>query len=103
MDAETVPVFNARPEILETLCLANAVPATIKTTETVDLSVKQDGATVTVSAVKIEDGTNKESDATSDVVSTDIKKVSFSSSGLYALTVKATGYASWTTTVYVEA
>ena len=103
MDAETIPVYNARPEILETLCLASAIPASIKATESIDLSVKQSDAVVSVSAVKIEDGSNKESDATTDVVSTDIKKVTFASAGLYAVTVKATGYASWTTTVYVEA
>jgi hypothetical protein len=103
MDAETIPVYNARPEILETLCLASAIPASIKVTESIDLSVKQSDAVVSVSAVKIADGSNTESDATTDVVSTDMKKVTFSSAGLYALTVKADGYASWTTTVYVEA
>ena len=46
-------------------------------------------------------GTNKETDATASVNVSDIKKVTISTAGLYALTVKATGYASWTTTVYV--
>lgn len=102
MSAEVTPVYNARPYIIETLAFANAIPESITTSDTIDLSVLQSGVTATVSAVKIADGTNKEEDATSKVVHTDIKKVSFSEAGLYALTVKASGYASWTTTVYVE-
>lgn len=101
MDAQGTPVFNARPEIIETLAFASSIPATIKVGDQIDLSVKQ-GVTVTVSAKKIADGTNVETDATSDVSSTDVKKVTISTEGLYALTVSADGYASWTTTVYVE-
>ena len=97
-----MPVFNARPEVIETLCFASVIPETIKTTDTIDLSVVQSGVTPTVKAVKIADGSNEETDATTSVISTDIKKVSISASGLYALTVEAVGYASWTTTVYVE-
>lgn len=101
MSAETTPVYNARPYIIETLAFASAIPESIASNKTIDLSVVQ-SVTPTVSAVKIADGTNAESDATSNVVATDIKQVSFSASGLYAVTVKASGYASWTTTVYVE-
>ena len=104
MDAETIPVYNAREEIIETLCFANAIPATIKLTQSIDLSVKQSGAQISVEkAVKIANGNNEETDATSDVTSTDMSKVTFGSTGLFAITVKADGYASWTTTVYVEA
>ena len=104
MDAETVPVYNARPLILETLCFKDEIPATIKTSETINLSVKQvENSKVTVSAKAIANETNDETDATNDVVSTDISKVSITKEGLYALTVSAVGYASWTTTVYVEA
>ena len=102
MSASVKPIFNARPEVIETLCFASVIPETIKTTDTIDLSVVQSGVTPTVKAVKITDGTNEETDATASVISTDITKVSISASGLYALTVEASGYASWTTTVYVE-
>ena len=102
MSASVKPIFNARPEVIETLCFASVIPETIKTTDTIDLSVVQSGVTPIVKAVKIADGSNEETDATSSVISTDIKKVSISTSGLYALTVEASGYASWTTTVYVE-
>lgn len=100
MSAETSPVYNARPYIIETLAFAQAIPESVMVGDTVNLSVLQD-VTPTVSAVKIADGTNAESDASSDITATDISKVGFSAAGLYALTVKADGYASWTTTVYV--
>ena len=101
MSASVTPVFNARPEIMETLCFASAIPATIKVGEKIDLSVVQ-VETPTISTVKIEDRTNKETDATSNVISTNIKETTINATGLYAITVSASGYASWTTTVYVE-
>ena len=102
MSAQTTPVFNARPEIIETLCFASAIPATIKVGDKIDLSVVQTDAIVTYSAKLIEDGTNKETDATSNVITSNVKETTISSEGLYAITASASGYASWTTTVYVE-
>lgn len=102
MSAQATPIFNARPLVQETLCFASSIPESIKLTDTIDLSVTQAGVTPTITAKKIADETNVETDATSDIISTDIKKVSFTSAGLYAITVSASGYASWTTTVYVE-
>ena len=101
MSASVTPVFNARPEIIPTLCFASSIPQTIKVGEKIDLSVTA-GVIPTVSAVLIEDGTNKETEATANVISTNIKETTISAEGLYAITVKADGYASWTTTVYVE-
>lgn len=102
MSAQTTPVYNARPEVIETLCFKANIPATIKTTDTIDLSVEQT-ETPTITAVKIADGTNEETDATASLVTTDITKVTISAAGLYAIKVSATGYAAWVTTVYVEA
>lgn len=102
MDAEPTPIYNARPEIIETLCFKDEIPATIKVGDKINLSVKQSEASATLTAKKIADGTNEETDATESVTSTDLAAVTISASGLYALTVKASGYASWTTTVYVE-
>lgn len=102
MSAQTIPVFNARPEVEETLCFASAIPATIKVGGEIDLSVTQ-GVTPTVTAVIIADGTNEETDATAKLSTADIKNVTISTAGLYAITVSASGYAPWTTTVYVEA
>lgn len=105
MSADAIPVLNARPEIVETLCFASGVPATIKIDEEFNISVIQkDIATVTYSMVKIGDN-NVETDATASLTSTDPTKATISAEGLYAITVKdsAEEYASWTTTVYVEA
>lgn len=100
MSASVKPIFNARPQVIETLCFASVIPETIKTTDTIDLSVVQSGVTPTVKAVKITDGTNEESPF--ELAVTDVKVVKIPTAGLYALTVSAEGYASWTTTVYVE-
>ena len=105
MSADAIPVLNARPEIVETLCFASGVPATIKVDEEFNISVIQkDIATVTYSMFKIGDN-NAETDATASLTSTDPTKATISAEGLYAITVKdsAGEYASWTTTVYVEA
>lgn len=101
MSASTTPIYNARPEVIETLCFKSVIPEQIKSANTIDLSVVQ-GVTPTVTAVKIADETNAETDATSSLVTTDISKVSFNAAGLYAIKVSATGYAPWVTTVYVE-
>lgn len=104
MSASVSPIFNARPLIQETLAFANSIPETVKKGEDFDLSVVQD-TTATVTAKIIPDGEydeDKETDATSKVISSDIKNVNIKEVGLYALTVSATGYAPWTTTVYVE-
>lgn len=110
MSASVTPIFNARGDIEETLCFANSIPATVKVGEKIDLSVVQSSATVTVTitAKKIADGEyseTAETDATASVTP-DTKNsnvVTISAVGLYALTVSASGYAPWTTTVYVEA
>lgn len=105
MSAEATPVFNARPEIAETLCFASNIPATLKVGEEFDLSVVQKSlATVAYSMVKIGDN-NEESEATTSLNSTDPTKATVNAEGLYAITVKdsAEAYAPWTTTVYVEA
>ena len=102
MSADATPVYNARPEIAETLCFASAIPATIKVGDEFDISVIQ-SATVSYSMVKIGDN-NAETDATASLTSTDSKKATISAAGLYAITVSDTteAFAPWTTTVYVE-
>jgi hypothetical protein len=44
-----------------------------------------------------------EPDATTNLSYTDPTQATISMAGIYAITASATGYASWTTTVYVEA
>lgn len=101
MSAQVTPVLNARPEIQETLCFARVIPETINVGDTIDLSVIQN-VSPTIKAVLIADGTNIETDATANISTADISKVTISVAGLYAITVSATGYSPWTTTVYVD-
>ena len=103
MSADATPVYDARSQIVETLCFASAVPATIKVGEEFDISVIQSTATASYKMVKIGDN-NVETDATTSLSSTDPKKATISAEGLYAITVSDTAeaYAPWTTTVYVE-
>jgi hypothetical protein len=105
MSADPNPVLDARSLCEETLCFADVVPDTIPartgtSATTIKLSVVQSGATVAYSASKIAaDGTETpDASAINDDVFT-----APSTGGLYAITASATGYASWTTTVYVEA
>ncbi len=98
--ASSIPVLNARPEVIDTLAFKMPVKATVKVNESIDVSVKQTNAIVTASVKKINDNTGKE-EATASATTQD-NKVTLSEEGLYAITVSATGFASWTTTVYVE-
>jgi hypothetical protein len=103
MSADIIPVYNARPEVAETLAFASAIYDTIKVGEEFDLSVVQTSATVSYKMVKIGDN-NAETEATTSLTSTDPKHATISAEGLYAITVydTAEAYAPWTTTVYVE-
>jgi hypothetical protein len=103
MSADATPVYNARPEIAETLCFASAIKATVKVGEEFDISVVQTTATTTYKMVKIGDN-NVETDATASLTSTDPKHATISAEGMYAITVSDTAeaFAPWTTTVYVE-
>ena len=100
MSADPNPVLDARSLCQETLCFADVVPDTVKAGDKITLSVVQTSASATFTAAKINaNGTETpEVSAISDSVFT-----APTGGGLYAITASATGYASWTTTVYVEA
>lgn len=105
LTAETKPIFNARSLVVETLCFANTIPERIIVGEKVNFSVAQSGVTPTLNVKKIttDTTTGEETEATdSSVTTTNIAEVTFSSSGLYVITASATGYAPWTTTVFVD-
>ena len=99
ISANATPIFNARGMIEETLCFKDAIAESVAVGTEVDFAVKQTAATVTVSVKAIAGETNEESDATA-LVTTSGTKVKFVTEGLYAITVSADGYGSWTTTVY---
>lgn len=98
-----VPIYDARSEIIETLCIAGVIPETVKIDTIVDFAVKQTGVVPTFSISKIASGTNTSTiaTATTDYVA-DNSKITFKSTGLFVITISATSYASWTTTVFVE-
>ena len=101
MDASTEPVFNARTEIIEALCFKSAIPATVKVGEPIDLRTMQTDAP-TITAKKIADVTNEETDATASITTTNVSKATINAEGLYVIKASAEGYAPWVTTVYVE-
>jgi hypothetical protein len=99
MSADPVPVLDARPYCIETLCFASVVPDDLDAGKTITLSVVQTDATATFTAKKIgKDG--KETDDSSVIVGNVFTAPT--TGGLYAITASATGYAPWTTTVYVN-
>lgn len=100
MSADPNPVLDARSLCEESLCFADVVPDTVKAGDKVNLSVVQTGTTATFTAAKVnENGTETpETSAISGNVFT-----APDGGGLYAITASATGYASWTTTTFVEA
>lgn len=106
MSGSEIPVYDARNEIQETLCFAGVIPTTVKTNVAVDFSVKQTAAiSLTFEVKKIAPSTNVETDATltTDYTKGNDNEITFKTAGLFAVTVSAVGFASWTTTVYVEA
>lgn len=99
MSADPNPVLDARPFCKETLCFASVVPDDIDAGKTITLSVVQQDANETYSAKKIaSDGT--ETDALSAISGKVFTAPT--EGGLFAITVTATNYAPWTTTVYVN-
>lgn len=96
-------ILNCRDMVEETLCFAETIPVTVEVGDSIDLSLAQSGVTATYAVAKIDDMTGEE---TADTTSFDITgskaTVKETASGLYAIKATATGYASWTTTVYVK-
>ena len=104
VSASKTAILDARDMIIETLCLSNSIPATEKVGVPIDFAVKQEGASPTFKIVKYEGENNTKTDMVSDTNYTvEGTKVTFKTGGLMAITVSASGFASWTTTVYVEA
>lgn len=105
MSAETKPILNARELCQETLCFSSSIPEEIDKGEEIVLTVAQSDATVTFTVLSIAaDG--EETDATTATItattSTEPAKFKATTSGLYAITAAANGYAPWTTTVFVN-
>lgn len=108
MSADPIPLLDVRPYVQETLCFANSIPETIKAGTTIDCSVVQGTTTKTPTFTfkKYNSATRSWAATSTSEITTDLSsgKVSASSSaeGLYSITAAMEGYASWTTTVFVE-
>lgn len=103
MSASVTPVFDARPEIIETLCFASAIPSTVESGDKIDVSLVQNVQTATYEQFVINsDGTKG---STTVATPDSNKQLTLTTTGLIGITVSdsANGYAPWTTTVYVEA
>lgn len=106
MSADTTPVLNARAEVIETLCFANAIPDEVGATTKVSYAVKQSGATPTCKVYTM-DGVTRGVEATaSDAINTEDKKIDFSKftankGQVVEIVVEAEGYAPVSTTVYI--
>ena len=107
MSADPNPIFDCRGIIAETLCFEDAIPESIESTDTINLSLVQKNviATYTIALLK-EDGSIDASASGLTVNSTDPENstVTVTRTGLYAITVSDSEniYESWTTTIYVE-
>ena len=105
ISASVTPVFNARDEIMETLCFASVIPTTVKSSDTIDLSLVQLDSVDNVELTMIKllsDGTPDP-----DFTQTTISSFNYTvgTTGLFAITAshRQKVYAPVTTTVYVEA
>lgn len=99
MSADPNPILNARDLCQETLCFADVIPDTVVAGTQLTLSVVQSSAQANYAVAKINDNGTETPNTQAISGSTFTAP---STSGLYTITASATGYASWTTTVYVE-
>ncbi len=102
MSEDDKPILNCRDMVQETLCFSQVIPATVSVGDTLDLSIVQSDATPTYTYAKLDNEGNETADTSSFTGTGSKITVASGASGLYAIKVSADGYASWTTTVYVQ-
>lgn len=109
ISADDDPIFECRSLVEETLCFSEAIPESAKKADSIDVKLVQNDATATYTAFPINSNGRKGSETavTLDAGTTKLKLASVvgssGSDGLYGITASATGYAPWTTTIYIEA
>lgn len=102
MSADPNPIFDCRDMVLEPLCFKEPIPKECTDEDDIDLSIVQtDIVSPTYKWFTI-DKYGKAGEETTLSVSSNIAKIPVTASGLVGITVSATGYAPWTTTVYVK-
>lgn len=102
MSADPDPIMDCRDLVEETLCFADAIPEHAKAGADVNLSLVQANVTATYKT-SLYDKVNKTWGTETLLTVTNGKATLPNMAGLYAITASANGYASWTTTIYVEA
>lgn len=115
MSADDTPILNCRDDVQETLCFAEVIPENVNIGDKINVSLVQTLNSTTDSLVykvfEISKNGTKGTEAAvvpdsagyialSSTASTNTAQVS--AGKLYGVTVSATGYASWTTTIYVN-
>lgn len=114
MSADDDPILDCRADVQETLCFSDVVPENIKIGEKVNVSLVQtldstNSVTYKVFTISKTGTKGTEVTATPDAngyigfaSATATNAVQATANTLYGITASATGYASWTTTVYVN-
>ena len=104
ISASVTPVFNARDEIMETLCFASVIPTTVKSGDSIDLSLVQLDSVenVNLTMIKLQGDGTPDSKFTQTTISS--FNYTVTETGLFAITAshRQSVYAPVTTTIYVE-
>lgn len=103
MTAEEKPILNVRGMLKETLCFADVIPDNINSGDAVNLSLVQANVSATYKQFNINEDGSKGTEETDLTVNSGIATISLPAGGLIGITASATGYAPWTTTIYVNA
>lgn len=117
MSADDDPILDCRGDVQETLCFAEVVPENIKIGDKINVSLVQSTLSSSSGGLtyKVFEISKNGTKGTENTVSPDSSGyIAFASATatnatvatankLYGITASATGYASWTTTVYVNA
>lgn len=117
MSADDDPILTCRDEVQETLCFAEVIPENVKIGDKINVSLVQsalnstsDSLTYKVFEISKNGTVGTEAPVTPDssgyiALSTTaaVNTAQVTANKLYGITVSATGYAPWTTTIYVNA
>lgn len=100
MSGDPRPILNCRSLIEEPLCFAEVIPEEVTVGDNVNLTLVQKGVKATYKTFTIDDN-NVASEETAATVSDGVWTAA-GDNKLVGITVSASGYASWTTTIFVK-
>lgn len=110
MSADPTPYLNVRDMVEETVCFEGTIPETVKVPTTVDITVLQATTTkVPTFDFKLYNPTARTWVAADQGISAKTESgrstltiAAGANLGLYSITANLTGYAPWTTTIYID-